>query len=69
MRDFLSSHKGGFIHTFSKQTVRTTFSRRKEILLVILNLEAPCSQYAWNNISSTLRHKGARANRLQRTKV
>lgn len=44
MRDSLSFHKGDFMYTLSKQIVRTTFSRKKEILLVVtLNLEAPRS--------------------------
>lgn len=57
------------LRVYSKRTMRTTFSRKNEIFLVVtLNLGAS-SAYAWNNISSTLRHKGARANRLQRAEV
>lgn len=44
MRNYLSFHKGYFIYILGKQTVRIIFSRKKKILLVVtLNLEAPCS--------------------------
>jgi len=57
------------VHSFKANSAYYILSKKEDIVSSDFKFGSAAFAYVWNNISSTLRHKGARTNRLQRTKV